>query len=140
MFERCKEIYDVKKDVNTKKQLERLFETILQTSIVKITDGKVNLILRHENENTFSPNDLSRWIDQLKLEGYNVKGIFADYIDQFAPSINRYNSFNDYDIQGQITQELRSIARTYKLPVITVTQNKKESENLNADLNNSMIG
>ncbi len=62
------------------------------------------------------------------------------YIDVMSPTIQRYGSYEDYNAQGQIVQELRSLSRQYKIPIITATQNKRESENVAVALNNSQVG
>ena len=122
------------------KKVTSMFLNITHSSIIKTTNEKVALVLKHCNENTFSASDLGRFIDQLKVDGFNVKLIFSDYVDVMSGSVKRYDSFNDYDTHGQIVQELRSLSRQYKLPVITATQNKRESENSLSEMNNTQVG
>jgi hypothetical protein len=100
----------------------------------------IAVIVKHENENIFSPGDLGRFLDRLKVEGWNAKMVFLDYVDCATPTIQRYTSFKDYDLQGQIVQELRNLSRAHKLPIITATQNSKISENMNVSMDNTQIG
>ena len=58
--------------------LQKMFKMLLKASMLKVTQGKCSLILKHCNENTFSPGDLGRFIDRLKVEGYKTKLIFVD--------------------------------------------------------------
>jgi hypothetical protein len=47
---------------------------------------------------------------------------------------------DEYQSQGQIVQELRTLARNYSIPIVTITQNVRSSENYEQSLNNQMIG
>lgn len=142
LFKKSYELLKIDQDENLslKSNIKKMFMNVVTSSIIKKTGEKVGLVLKHCNENTFSANDLGRFIDQLKVEGYIVKLVFADYVDVMAASINRYSSYNDYDSQGQIVQELRALSRLYKLPVITASQNKREAENSMMEMNNNLIG
>ena len=57
-----------------------------------------------------------------------------------VPSNSKYSNYNDYDAQGAIIQELRLASRVYSLPVISITQNVRSSENAAQDMNNQLIG
>ena len=61
--------------------LDGIFKNILKTSIARVTEGKVNIAIKHCSENSFSPGDLGRFIDRLNIEGYKVKMVFVDYLD-----------------------------------------------------------
>ena len=110
-----------------KSQFEALLSNTVTTTLYNRTQGKVSIILKHSEENTFTPTDLAKFIDRLKVDGYNVRAVFADYIDVFVPTIH-HREMRDYDAQGTIVQELRTISRAYKLPIITATQNRRSSE------------
>jgi hypothetical protein len=141
LFNRTREFQQAKNnDAYSAATVENLFDRLLQTSVAKVTNGKVNLILRHENENTFSPGDIGHWIDLLKTNGLKVKAIFIDYVDPLVPTLSKYTNFDDYNSQGVIIQELRNLARNFKIPVITASQNAKTSENIGISLDNSQIG
>ena len=56
------------------------------------------------------------------------------------PSSTRYSNYNDYDAQGLIVHELRKIAQNYKIPVMSITQNTREAENVSQALSNSLVG
>ena len=120
--------------------IKNMFKNIIQTSILDATDNKVSLIIKHSNENTFSSGDISRFIDQLKVEGVNIKAIIVDYIDVMVPIINKFTSGDDYNAQGLIVQEMRNLSRLYQIPVITATQNRRESENVSTTMSNMQIG
>ena len=58
-----------------------------------------------------------------------------------SATMNRFGgAAKEYDILGQITQELRNLARIHKVPIISPTQNKRESENVNTKLSNDQTG
>lgn len=121
--------------------LDGVFKNVLKTSIAKVTQGKVNIAIKHCSENSFSPGDLGRFIDRLNIEGYKVKIVFVDYLDVMSATINRFGgAVKEYDILGQITQELRNLARIHKVPIISPTQNRRESENVNTKLSNEQTG
>lgn len=121
-------------------KIVKMFQNLLTSSIHSVTTDKVSLVIKHCQENVFSPGDIGKFIDRLKIEGLNVKLLFVDYIDVMAPSINRYTNYNDYQAHGQITQELRILSQQYKIPVFTATQNTRGSENVNQGMNNSQVG
>lgn len=114
-------------------------ESLLTSAIWNKTQDKINICFKHSSENTFSAGDISKFIDRLKVEGHNVKMVFVDYVDVMSACIKNSKS-SDYEIHGQIVQELRNLSRQHKLPVITATQNSKISENVTTALNNTMVG
>lgn len=120
--------------------LEKMFQNVLKTSIAKTTAGSVSLILKHSNENEFTPGDLGRFIDRLKVEGYNVKMIFLDYIDCMNPTVYRFSNVKEYDTLGQVVQELRAISRIHKVPIISPTQSRKDTEKVTTALSNENTG
>lgn len=77
--------YDISRNNQNNKaiklKIENVFVNVFNNSIVKITQGKLNIIIKHAHENDFSPGDLGRFIDKLKVEGLNTKMVFVDYID-----------------------------------------------------------
>jgi len=101
---------------------------------------KIKIILKHSTENSFTPNDVIKFIDTLQLNNYRVRALFIDYIDVMLPSDRIYSKHDDYNSQGQIVQELRVISRNYKMPVVTITQNSRSSEDFSQSLNNTMLG
>ncbi|MFW6219372.1 MAG: DnaB-like helicase C-terminal domain-containing protein [bacterium] len=135
---KCKE---TENDPIVIKKIEEKLTEITIGSIISYTKSKVNLIIRHAEENTFTPNDLSKMIDGLKAEGINVKTVFLDYIDVMAPTMSSgYKTENEYHAHGQIVHELRTLARRHSLPIITATQNSRASENITKALTNDLIG
>lgn len=139
-FESFKALNIIDQETSLDANLKKIYHNVLENSIFKTTQGKVNLIVQHCNENEFSAADLSKFIDRLRVDGINIKIVFLDYIDTMSPSVSRFQNAKDYEIQGQITQELRLLSRYQKIPIITATQNKRESENKNSEMNNSMVG
>ena len=47
---------------------------------------------------------------------------------------------DDYQNQGAITQELRSLSVNLDIPILTATQNSRASENLTSHMSNAQIG
>lgn len=132
------------KDMNNQSALNsevaKLLTQLLTETIIRTTGKSCKVIIKHCNENTFSPGDATKFIDLLRLEGYNVKCAFIDYIDVMVPTNSRYSNYNDYDAQGAIIQELRLASRIYAIPVISITQNNKSSENMSTVMDNELIG
>lgn len=109
-------------DEYLKEKICKLFENTLSKSISKVMGKKLNLVIKHASENTFSASDLSKFIDRLQVEKLKVKIAFVDYVDTMTPSVGYMGLGNDYDIHGLIVQELRNLSRQHKIPVITATQ------------------
>jgi len=120
--------------------LEGIFRNVLKSSIAKITTGNVTLILKHCNESTFSPGDLGRFIDRLRVEGYRIKACFIDYINCMIPTTTRFSNSKEYDDLGQIVQELRALSRIQHVPIISPCQNRRDSENIIKSMTNADIG
>ena len=120
--------------------LQKMFKMLLKASMLKVTQGKCSLILKHCNENTFSPGDLGRFIDRLKVEGYKTKLIFVDYLDTMVPTTSVFGNKSEYDAQGQIVQELRNLSRIHGIPIISPTQNQRDSEDVTKLQSNKLIG
>jgi len=138
MFKRVDESYDKSTVSNL---ISTLLTEVINESIVKhISGANCKIIIKHCAENSFSAADATKFIDSLKLQGYNTKGLFVDYVDVMKPSSTRYSNYNDYDAQGMIIHELRKISQNYKLPVMSITQNTRESENVSQSMGNNLIG
>jgi len=122
-------------------EVKQILVDLLTYAILTITGENVNIILKHCNENVFTPSDAARLIDDKQIKGYKVKGILLDYIDVMAPT-GAQTSFseNDYSTHGQIVHELRLLGRNYAIPVISITQNNKLSENFQQSLSNINMG
>jgi replicative DNA helicase len=150
LFVHCSELIKQNEEIDIKSQsiknaILKLLERIINSAIHSITKDRVRLFIVHSNEHGFCMNDASTLIDRKKAEGYNVKALFVDYIDCLAVSNkvsakNGGSSPDTYVNQGLIVQEMRLVSRQQKIPVITVTQNGKLSENTQQDLNNALIG
>ncbi len=138
MFKKVEESYDKSTVTNLVSTL--LTEVINEAIIKHISNANCKIIIKHCAENSFSAADATKFIDSLKLQGYNTKGLFVDYVDVMKPSSTRYSNYNDYDAQGMIIHELRKISQNYKLPVMSITQNTREAENVSNSMGNSLIG
>jgi len=132
------------KDINNKESLSneisKILTELINESIVKTNGGKCKFVIKHCNENVFSMNDATKFIDMLRLEGYKTKILFIDYVDMMVPSNSKYSDYNDYNAHGSIIHEMRLASRVYSIPVISITQNSKESENFGQQLSNQSIG
>jgi len=139
MFKQVEESYD-KSSAST--VISALLTKVINDAIIKhVSDGNCKIIIKHCAENSFSPADATKFIDALKIQGYNTKGLFVDYVDVMRPSSTRYaNNYNDYDAHGMIIHELRKISQNYKLPVVSITQNTREAENTSQAMGNNLIG
>ena len=126
-------------DNKISEQIQTIFNSLLQASIANVTQGKVSLVIKHCNENTFSYGDLGRFIDRLTVEGFNVKMVFIDYLDAMISSFSNNNG-DEYTKQGAIVQEGRTLSRIHKIPIIIPTQNSKSSENVTTMQSNQQIG
>jgi len=56
------------------------------------------------------------------------------------PSNSKYTNYDDYNAHGSIIHEMRLASRVYSIPVVSITQNTRESENVQQALNNNLIG
>ena len=120
--------------------LQKMFNILLKDSLLKVTQGKCSLLLKHCNENTFTPGDLGRFIDRLKVEGYKTKLIFVDYLDNMTPTTSVFGNKSEYDSQGQVVQELRTLSRIHGVPIISPTQNQRDAEDSTKMQSNRLIG
>ena len=126
-------------DNNIKNRFTDIMNNVIQTSIHTKTKDKVQLIVKHCNENQFSAGDMSKFIDTIRVElGVNVKMAIIDYLDVMTPTMK--DKFDTYEKQGVITHELRALTRNHKMPILTATQNKRDSENMNYKQSNQSIG
>ena len=126
-------------DPSIKKQFEGVMNGVLETSLYSQTQGKVQLVVKHAPEGSFSPGDLSKFIDRLYVEyGIKVKLAIADYLDVMRTTGKPTG--DTYKDQGTVTHELRALGRSHKIPMITATQNNKQSEDLRNSQSNMSIG
>ena len=69
-------------DQSIKKQFEGVMNIVLESSLYSQTQGKVQLIVKHAPEGSFSPGDLGKFIDRVYVEyGVKVKLVVADYLE-----------------------------------------------------------
>ncbi len=62
------------------------------------------------------------------------------YIDTMVPTTSVFGNMKEYDTQGQIVQELRNLSRIHGIPVISPTQNQRDSEDVTKMQSNKLIG
>jgi replicative DNA helicase len=141
LFVKSSEVFREGSD-STVRELENILSAVITESIISVTNKTCTFLVKHCNENTFSVGDLRKLVDKHRLEGYNIKCIAVDYLDCMIDSSNgsKSSNYNDYDAQGQIVQDLRLAARVYTVPVLTITQNSKLSENFMQAMGNGLIG
>lgn len=131
---------DIKEKNPLSNEINNILRELLEEAILSITGSRVNILIKHSNENTFSPADAFRLIDEQALLGRNVKALFIDYLNMMVPSNSRYSAYDDYSAHGLILQELRAGSRRYCIPVVTITQNNREAENTTQNMSNGLIG
>lgn len=124
-----------------KENISHIFSNILTNAIKNTTNSNINLVIKYCSENTFSPGDLSKFVDQLKVtDKLNTKLIILDYIDCARPTMEGFKIGDDYSNQGQIVHELRKLTVNLDIPILTATQNSRTSENLNGEMTNALVG
>ncbi|MDD4081915.1 MAG: hypothetical protein PHD05_00875 [Sphaerochaetaceae bacterium] len=57
-----------------------------------------------------------------------------------SPTTSVFGNQKEYDTQGQIVQELRNLSRIHGIPIISPTQNTRDSEDVTKAQNNRLIG
>lgn len=140
LFKTAYELMKRNPDEGLKNAIEALLVKLLTTSILNVTGGKVNLVIKHSNENSFSAGDLEQFTDRLRVDGYKVKTVFLDYIDVMTPTIVTHTKGGEYDSQGQIVHEVRVFSRNHKIPTISVSQNRREAEKETIEMSNELVG
>jgi replicative DNA helicase len=116
----------------------------LTEAIIDVTESKkCKLLLKHDNENSFSMADVNTFIDKLEMDGTNVKFVAIDYLDVMSSSHKGFNnggSDGDYQLHGAICQEMRGLAKARGIPVLTISQNNRSSEGKDFDSNSDIGG
>ncbi len=120
-------------------EIKKIFTNLINNSIISVTNDNFKIIIKHAPEDNFSPGDIGRQIEKLKMQGIIVKYVVIDYLDVMVPTISK-SYYKMYDRLGQITQELRNLSNIYNMPVITATQNQREAENINIEMSNRLMG
>lgn len=126
-------------DSNIKNKFTEIMTNVITTSLYSQTKGKVQLIVKHAPEGTFSAGDMSKFIDRVYVEhGIRVKMGIIDYLDVMKPTMKA--SGDTYKDQGTITHEMRALTRNHKIPILSATQNSKSSEDMRYKQTNASIG
>ncbi|MEO5348920.1 MAG: DnaB helicase C-terminal domain-containing protein [Magnetococcus sp. YQC-3] len=129
------------KNINHRINLDKFWNNKLNESIITITKNSCNLIIKHSVENSFSMNDVNIFIDKMKLEGKNIKFVAIDYIDVMQSSFSRYSSTtDDYQLHGDIVLNMRDTAKSKGVPILTISQNNRSSEDEKFQSNKNMGG
>lgn len=79
----------------------------------------IDIIIKYYDNRSIDTNDLSGIIQDLSDEGIEVVTLILDYLKRIRPS---EKGSNEKEELKNITNELKSIANTYDIPVITAQQ------------------
>ena len=109
-------------------QIESLLTNFINISLYDTVGKYAPFDLKHFRE-VITPDTVKQIIEYYNTQGRRVRMVFIDYVDCMAPSNSKYTDYNDYNTHGIITQELRNIAQEYLVPVITITQAVRGTEN-----------
>jgi replicative DNA helicase len=120
-----------------KSYINTIFHNLEVDSIKSITKDKVLYMIQDQSDGNYSSSNLLNTLTILKLKGYRVRLILLDYIDLMTSS---KKLDKEYDEHGQIVKDLRSIAKEYHVPIVSVTQLKRETENPKVPLTNTTMG
>jgi replicative DNA helicase len=134
--QKCTDITRPEDDRLARKVLREMFSS----TINETTNGNVQFIFKHADENTMSCSHISKFIDMLAMNNIHVRALFIDYLDCLIPNNSQYSSHDDYTAQGVITQDMRSLSKQYSMPIVSVTQNSRISLDNKRDLSSDMIG
>ncbi|MDD3172080.1 MAG: DnaB-like helicase C-terminal domain-containing protein [Herbinix sp.] len=98
-------------------------------------NGDCDLRIRYYPNMSISTDDIYNIIDDLSDSGYEVIGLILDYIKRIRPS---RRSKDEKEELKNVTNELKSIAVHYNIPVITAHQLNRESARIvdTAELHN----
>ena len=138
-------ITQLKKDSNEVDEenrgfIKNIFNEILAESILKTTSGMLKVIFKYSPENTLSAGMIAKQIKKLQLQGITVKYIIIDYLDVLKPTLISNGYWEEHQLLGIITQDLRTLSRIFGIPVITATQTSKEGDNIGKNMTNGMVG
>jgi len=97
------------------------------------------IVLKHSDEYSLTTNDIRRFIEFLRAQGFTPVAVFLDYLDLILPSKHQQQD-KEYNLQGYVVQELRAIAAQNGVPIITATQNQRLAEDPNIVLSNRIVG
>ena len=117
--------------------VDEVIKTLERFSIESVTRNKVKYIIQDHADSAYSTTELFNTLMLLKLKNIHVRLIFLDYIDLMTSS-RRYEK--EYDEHGQIIKDLRAIAKEFHIPIITVTQLRRDAENPKVTLSNDVMG
>ena len=113
----------------TLQQVRSLLNNFINNSLYESVGKFAPFDLKHYREQ-ITPNTVKQIIEYHKSHNRRVRMCFIDYIDCMAPSLSKYTSYDDYNSHGIITQELRNIAQEFLVPIITITQAVRGTENV----------
>lgn len=91
------------------------------------SEMKGDLILKEYNANSVCANDLLAHIDDLKrYKDWTPDIIIIDYLLIMLTNDKRMSSENGFKYYKTVTEEVRNIAKTLNVPVLTATQINRE--------------
>lgn len=93
--------------------------------ISESTEGR--LIVKEYNSNAVCSNDLIAHINDLRMyEKFEPDLIIIDYINIMRPNDNKLSSENSYKYYKTVAEDMRNIAKTFSVPILTATQINRE--------------
>lgn len=119
---------DIKDNNPLLEEINKTVTTLIEEAIFAVTGKRICFTIKHSHGLPTSASDVMKFMDARHCDGFKTKALFIDYIDCMVPSNSRYTDYNDYNSQGVITQELRGVSAEYGVPVITITQATRQTE------------
>lgn len=119
-------------------QVKNLLNNFINNALYESVGKYAPFDLKHYREQ-ITPTTIRQIIEYHKSHNRRVRMCFIDYIDCMTPSNSKYTNYDDYNSHGIITQELRNLAQEFLIPVITITQAVRGTENVDF-MSNDNIG
>lgn len=129
-------------ETSTERLLMRYYANIAEMSkieIIKDEEGakekikqrtnliESDLIIKEYNSNEICTNDLMTHMNDLEMEkGFRPDIVFVDYILIMKTNDKSLSSDNSYKYYKTVTEELRNIAKSLYVPVVTACQINRE--------------
>ena len=112
----------------------------LKNSIKSVTKNNCRVRIISASENSYSMANVEEIYNDYKSKGLNVRGIVIDYLDVMSSSDPAGKGKSTYDVQGDITHQMRLFAKNENVFIVTMTQNNRSSEDREKSLNVTMLG
>ena len=112
----------------------------LKDAIKNVTKNNCRVRIISASENSYSMSNIEEIYNEYKAKGLTVRGIVIDYLDVMSSSDPLGKGKSTYDVQGDITHQMRLFAKNENIFIITMTQNNRSSEDREKLLNVTMLG